>query len=125
MTSTNEDASKQHYSPSNTQELPVAEDHGDVKPSTSTVNSSVEFGDVQVVVPKEDPDNVMFLRKGFNQNIVAGLVAFTGPGLFNAMQGLGNAGGSDPSVRSICLCRSERRMFILCLCTYICSTLKL
>lgn len=50
------------------------------------------------VVPKEDPNNVSFLRKGFNQNIVAGIVAFTGPGLFNAMQGLGNAGGSDPSV---------------------------
>jgi hypothetical protein len=56
----------------------------------------------EVVVPKEDPDNVSFLRKGFNQNIVAGIVAFTGPGLFNAMQGLGNAGGSDPSV-SICV----------------------
>jgi hypothetical protein len=52
-----------------------------------------------VIVPKEDPDNVSFLRKGYNQNIVAGFVAFTGPGLFNAMQGLGNAGGSDPSVR--------------------------
>ena len=66
---------------------------------------------VQVVIPKEDPDNVMFLRKGFNQNIVAGLVAFTGPGLFNAMQGLGNAGGSDPSVR-VCgffvSCKRER-----------------
>eukprot|EP00578_Thalassiosira_sp_NH16_P010867 CAMPEP_0181121678 /NCGR_PEP_ID=MMETSP1071-20121207/24875_1 /TAXON_ID=35127 /ORGANISM="Thalassiosira sp., Strain NH16" /LENGTH=755 /DNA_ID=CAMNT_0023206531 /DNA_START=28 /DNA_END=2295 /DNA_ORIENTATION=- len=46
----------------------------------------------------QDPDSVSFLRKGFNQNIVAGIVAFTGPGLFNAMQGLGNAGGSDPKV---------------------------
>jgi hypothetical protein len=56
---------------------------------------------------REDPNNVSFLRKGFNQNIVAGMVAFTGPGLFNAMQGLGNAGGSDPSVRiihSACFC---------------------
>lgn len=47
---------------------------------------------------KVDPNEVGFLRKGFNQNIVAGIVAFTGPGLFNAMQGLGNAGGSDPKV---------------------------
>lgn len=38
------------------------------------------------------------LRRGFTQNIVAGAVAFLGPGLFNAMQGLGNAGGSDPAV---------------------------
>eukprot|EP00804_Cyclotella_cryptica_P015264 CCRYP_005376-RB/>CCRYP_005376-RB protein AED:0.05 eAED:0.05 QI:249/1/1/1/0.5/0.33/3/904/586 len=50
------------------------------------------------VIPWEDPNSVSFLRKGFNQNIVAGMVAFTGPGLFNAMQGLGNAGGSDPKV---------------------------
>jgi hypothetical protein len=57
----------------------------------------------EIIVPKEDPDNVSFLRKGFNQNIVAGIVAFTGPGLFNAMQGLGNAGGSDPSVSVFCL----------------------
>lgn len=47
---------------------------------------------------REHPDDVSFLRKGFNQNIVAGIVAFTGPGLFNALQGLGNAGGSDPRV---------------------------
>jgi MFS family permease len=45
-----------------------------------------------------DPSEVGFLRKGFNQNIIAGIVAFTGPGLFNALQGLGNAGGSDPKV---------------------------
>lgn len=50
---------------------------------------------------REDPISVSFLRKGFNQNIVAGMVAFAGPGLFNAMQGLGNAGGSDPKVRII------------------------
>ncbi|KNC86232.1 hypothetical protein SARC_01607 [Sphaeroforma arctica JP610] len=35
---------------------------------------------------------------GFNQNIIAGLVCFCCPGMFNAMQGLGNAGGSDPAV---------------------------
>ncbi|KNC74049.1 hypothetical protein SARC_13393, partial [Sphaeroforma arctica JP610] len=35
---------------------------------------------------------------GFTQNIVAGLVCFCCPGMFNAMQGLGNAGGSDPAV---------------------------
>jgi len=45
-----------------------------------------------------DYNSVSFLRKGFNQNIVAGMVAFTGPGLFNAMNGLGNAGGSDPKI---------------------------
>ena len=45
-----------------------------------------------------DPGEVGFLRKGFNQNIIAGIVAFTGPGLFNVLQGLGNAGGSDPKV---------------------------
>eukprot|EP00581_Thalassiosira_minuscula_P019344 CAMPEP_0183713240 /NCGR_PEP_ID=MMETSP0737-20130205/8138_1 /TAXON_ID=385413 /ORGANISM="Thalassiosira miniscula, Strain CCMP1093" /LENGTH=901 /DNA_ID=CAMNT_0025941993 /DNA_START=330 /DNA_END=3035 /DNA_ORIENTATION=- len=45
-----------------------------------------------------DYASVSFLRKGFTQNIVAGMVAFTGPGLFNAMNGLGNAGGSDPTV---------------------------
>lgn len=49
-------------------------------------------------VPRVDPDEVPWLRKAFNQNIVAGVVAFTGPGLFNALQGLGNAGGSDPKV---------------------------
>mmetsp|Transcript_7167 Transcript_7167/g.15511 ORF Transcript_7167/g.15511 Transcript_7167/m.15511 type:complete len:779 (-) Transcript_7167:258-2594(-) len=48
--------------------------------------------------PREDYERVSFLRKGFNQNIIAGIVAFTGPGLFNALQGLGNAGGSDPQV---------------------------
>ena len=48
--------------------------------------------------PPEDYDRASFLRKGFNQNIIAGIVAFTGPGLFNALQGLGNAGGSDPQV---------------------------
>jgi len=39
-----------------------------------------------------------FLRRGSTQNIIAGVVAFCGPGLFNALQGLGNAGGSEPSV---------------------------
>lgn len=48
--------------------------------------------------PRVNPDEVGFLRKGYTQNIVAGVVAFTGPGLFNALQGLGNAGGSDPKV---------------------------
>lgn len=28
-----------------------------------------------------------FLQRGMTQNIVAGIVAFLGPGLFNAMQG--------------------------------------
>lgn len=46
-----------------------------------------------------DPKPNPLLRRGFVQGVlVAGAVAFTGPGLFNAMQGLGNAGGSDPSV---------------------------
>ncbi|KAL7516811.1 hypothetical protein ACHAWX_001786 [Stephanocyclus meneghinianus] len=55
-------------------------------------------GNLSNIIQREDPNSVSFLRKGFNQNIVAGMVAFTGPGLFNAMQGLGNAGGSDPKV---------------------------
>eukprot|EP00571_Detonula_confervacea_P016463 CAMPEP_0172304906 /NCGR_PEP_ID=MMETSP1058-20130122/6264_1 /TAXON_ID=83371 /ORGANISM="Detonula confervacea, Strain CCMP 353" /LENGTH=481 /DNA_ID=CAMNT_0013016313 /DNA_START=328 /DNA_END=1773 /DNA_ORIENTATION=- len=43
-------------------------------------------------------DKPPFLRRGSTQNIIAGVVAFCGPGLFNALQGLGNAGGSDPTV---------------------------
>jgi DNA-binding transcriptional regulator of glucitol operon len=64
---------------------------------TMEIEESMATDDSEVVVV--DPNSVSFLRKGFNQNIVAGIVAFTGPGLFNAMQGLGNAGGSDPTVR--------------------------
>ena len=46
-----------------------------------------------------DASKPPLLRRGFVQGVlVAGTVAFTGPGLFNAMQGLGNAGGSDPLV---------------------------
>lgn len=103
MASINEEDSKQ---PSNMAEsVPTQELLGVDGQGVDTVEFGGEAGrsrspsEVSVVVPKEDPDNVMFLRKGFNQNIVAGIVAFAGPGLFNAMQGLGNAGGSDPSVR--------------------------
>ena len=71
--------------------LAKSKDTMEMEESTATENSEeVEVGDY---------NTVSFLRKGFNQNIVAGIVAFTGPGLFNAMQGLGNAGGSDPTVR--------------------------
>ncbi|KNC78244.1 hypothetical protein SARC_09319 [Sphaeroforma arctica JP610] len=38
------------------------------------------------------------LLTGCSQNIIAGFVCFCCPGMFNAMQGLGNAGGSDPAV---------------------------
>lgn len=41
-----------------------------------------------------------WMRKSFIQNLVVGFIAFAGPGMFNALQGLGNAGGSDPSVSS-------------------------
>ena len=71
--------------------LAKSKDTMEMEESTATENSE----EVEVV----DYSTVPFLRKGFNQNIVAGIVAFTGPGLFNAMQGLGNAGGSDPTVR--------------------------
>lgn len=76
-------------------------------------NNGGRGGFTQEVVPKEDPDNVSFLRKGFNQNIVAGIVAFTGPGLFNAMQGLGNAGGSDPSVRTMLSQYSVHKLYCM------------
>jgi len=38
------------------------------------------------------------LYNAYSQNIAMSFVVFTGPGLFNALQGLGNAGGSDPQV---------------------------
>ena len=60
---------------------------------TPAVNASKEDEKAAEIV-----DDVSFLRKGFNQNIMAGIIAFKGPGLFNALQGLGNAGGSDPTV---------------------------
>lgn len=41
-----------------------------------------------------------FLNKGYSQNVVVACVAFATAGMFNAMQGLGNAGGSDPKVSS-------------------------
>ena len=37
-------------------------------------------------------------RTGMGQNIIIGFVCFCCPGMFNAMQGLGNAGGSDPTI---------------------------
>jgi hypothetical protein len=68
------------------------EGHVDLTKSKDTIemeeSMATEDSDAVVV----DPNSVSFLRKGFNQNIVAGIVAFSGPGLFNAMQGLGNAG---------------------------------
>eukprot|EP01134_Creolimax_fragrantissima_P003476 CFRG3476T1 len=39
-----------------------------------------------------------WLRSGFVQNIFVGLIAFCCPGMFNALQGLGNAGGDDPVI---------------------------
>lgn len=42
-----------------------------------------------------------FMRTGMAQNIVVGFVCFCCPGMFNAMQGLGNAGGSDPTIGAI------------------------
>lgn len=40
------------------------------------------------------------LRSAFNQNIIVGLICLCCPGIFNALAGLGDAGGSNPSVAS-------------------------
>lgn len=69
-----------------------------------------------------DYSSVSFLRKGFNQNIVAGIVAFTGPGLFNAMQGLGHAGGSDPTVRE-CFHENQWQLSIIRHLIFLCITI--
>eukprot|EP01134_Creolimax_fragrantissima_P008174 CFRG8174T1 len=43
------------------------------------------------------PLPAMFLT-GFSQNAIAGIVCLCCPGIFNALQGLGNGGGTDPGV---------------------------
>ena len=40
------------------------------------------------------------LRSGYTQNLVVGFVCFCCPGIFNSLTGLGDAGGSDPTVAS-------------------------
>eukprot|EP00121_Abeoforma_whisleri_P014736 Awhi_evm1s13593 len=41
-----------------------------------------------------------WMKSGFAQNLVVGFIAFCCPGMFNALQGLGNAGG-DPNNTSV------------------------
>jgi len=42
-----------------------------------------------------------FLFKSIIQVVVIGLIAFAGPGIFNAMQGLGAAGSGDPETAAV------------------------
>lgn len=74
---------------------------------TKTASSNRSYGSSDLPSEIEDEGNAggtscvpSWLSASYSQNIVVGFIAFAGPGMFNALQGLGNAGGSDPSVSS-------------------------
>lgn len=39
-------------------------------------------------------------RSAASQNVIVGIICFCGPGMFNALNGLGDAGGNDPAIAS-------------------------